>query len=652
MPVEFVVSLHFSSVLDTLSRRTALRAPLVSGVLLLALTGCGEDDAKPADITQTVDTVAGSDAAAGTDVMAVPDPVGNVAGDRAGIAVLDISPTVFETFTDKNNNGSFDGCPDDPTGTRKYCDEPFDDANGNGKFDTAFIAGFGGGRAASKVHDPITVRTLALVHGDRYLFLTSIDVVGLGGDHIQKAQAELAKLGYDPKRIIVSSTHTHEGPDVRGMWGSQMPGRIYSGANPEYNAKIRKAIVQSVVDATANLQPADLRIGAVKMRDQSPWFNGPGFGGQNPDESTHGLLNDIRDPVIVSDQVLAISAKGKDGKTIATMIGFSGHPELLGSDNTELSADYVHYLRERVKTKLGGETIFVAECLGGMMSGLGAPTPLVDEQGEWVWDEQDGKKTPKWAPSDSWDLARSYGTHVADAALKALGDGAESLPLADLDVQQVSFLAPPDNFELKLMVNIGLFDLDTSMAIRDATCPRYDSSDTAHPGCLTEYAWRVRVGPLDMLTAPGELFPELFWGMPTDDPRWESESKDVTKRGASRGSVFFPQHDADCDGLLWASQCSQEKEMGDCDCVSTHDAPYRYGPDATWEPPAKLMTGKYKFLVGNAGDHLGYIVPETDFHFAASQLAGGNGDHYEETVSLSFEMASIWRKAIASLLTK
>jgi hypothetical protein len=64
------------------------------------------------------------------------------------------------------------------------------------------------------------------------------------------------------------------------------------------------------------------------------------------------------------------------------------------------------------------------------------------------------------------------------------------------------------------------------------------------------------------------------------------------------------------------------------------------------------MTGKYKFLVGNAGDHLGYIVPETDFHFAASQLAGGNGDHYEETVSLSFEMASIWRKAIASLLTK
>lgn len=613
-----------------------------------SLWACGGDDKPDAKADAATDSQTTGSDSAGSDAAVVQDPVGKVAGDRAGIAVIDASPKVFETFTDKNGNGSFDGCPDDPSGTREYCDEPFDDANGNGKFDTAFIAGFGGGRAASKVHDPITVRALGLANGERYVFLVSIDVVGLGGDHIQKAQAELEKLGYDPARIIVSSTHTHQGPDVRGMWGSQLPGRIYSGANPEYNATLRKAIVDAVVQATANLQPASLQIGAVRMRDQSPWFNGQNWGGKNPDTHVHGLVNDIRDPIVVSDQVLAITAKDKDGKNFATLIGYAGHPELWGSENTELSADYVHYTRERVKAALGGETIFVAECLGGMQSGLGAPTPLVDEQGKWVWKDA-SQQEPVWAKEDSLELLRSYGTHVGDAALKALQQGAEPLKLDDLQVRRTEFIAPPDNFELKLMVVLGLFDLDTSLAIRDETCPRYDAGDTTHPGCLREYAWRIQAGPLDILTAPGELFPELFWGVPDDDPKWQAESADVTKRGAARGSIYFPQHDADCDPLPWQDKCNQEKEADNCSCVSTHVAPYAYGPDPSWVAPVKRMTGKYKFLIGNAGDHLGYIVPENDYHFSATQLGGGNGDHYEETVSLSFEMASIWYRAIDAL---
>ena len=30
--------------------------------------------------------------------------------------------------------------------------------------------------------------------------------------------------------------------------------------------------------------------------------------------------------------------------------------------------------------------------------------------------------------------------------------------------------------------------------------------------------------------------------------------------------------------------------------------------------------------------YFGYILPETDFHRASTQLGGNNGDHYEETV--------------------
>ena len=609
---------------------------LIAAALAVLAGACGSPDASgPADA---------SDAAGAT-----KGPIAVVAGDRVGYAVVDMTPTLLETYTDTNQNGKFDGCPDDPGATGKKCAEPFDDANGNGVFDTAFIAGFGGGRAATGSHDPITARAVALSHGESYLVFVSLDVVGLGGDHIQKAQAQLAELGFDASRIIVSSTHTHQGPDVRGMWGSLEPGRMFSGANPAYNVKVRAAIVDVVQQAAAALEPAELRVGAVRMRDRSPWFNGADFGGTNPKAPVQGLIRDIRDPIVVSDQVLTFQARRADGSSIATWVGFAGHPEMVGSDNTLLSADYVWGVRKRLEDKLGGGAIFMAECLGGMQSGLGAPTPLVDAAGDWVYETQGGSQVPKWAPEDTFELAWSYGVHIADAALAAL-QTADAMALDALQVNRVSFLAPPDNFELQLMFELGLFDLDPEMTVRDATCPGWDPNDTEAPGCLLQWVYRVRAGPLEMVSAPGELFPELFWGFPVD-PRWTEESVDPTKRGQDRGSVYFPQHDADCDTVPWFDTCRLQQIAGDCDCMSMHDVPYRLGVDEP-KPVAELITAKYKFLIGNGGEHVGYILPESDFHRASTQLGGNNGDHYEETVSLTFQMATLWRATIDILMAQ
>lgn len=619
------------------SRSASIVRFIISMVVLLLALGCGEEaDPGAKDATGTDATSA--DTANG--------PIAVVAGDRAGFASVDMSPTLLETYSDTNGNGKFDGCLDDPTGTKKNCDEPFDDTNGNGVFDTAFLAGYGNRRAATGVHDPISATALALANGDRYVVFVGLDVVGLGGDHVQKAQMELQAKGYDPARIIVSSSHTHEGPDVRGMWGSQTPPNLYSGASKAYNAKVRAAIVEVVEKAAAALEPAKLRVGKVRMRERSPWFNGASWGGSNPETRTHGLIRDIRDPIVVADQVLAIAADRDDGSRIATWVGFAGHPELVGSKNTLLSADYVWGLRSFLEQKVGGGVVFMPECLGGMQSGLGAPTPLVDDAGAWQY-EADGK-TPKWATKESFEHAWSYGVHLGDAAIAALGAG-EAFTAADLRVDRASFLAPPDNFELKLMYTLGLFDLDPELAVRTAECPGWTPGDETHPGCLPQWVYRVRMGPIEMVSAPGELFPELFWGLPTEDDRWAGESTDPSKRGQARSSVFFPQHDPDCDLVSWSETCRLKQKEGDCDCMSMHDVPYRIDASET-VPVADKLAGTYKFLIGNGGDHLGYILPETDFHRASTQLGGNNGDHYEETVSLSFQMATLWRQTVETLL--
>ena len=89
-------------------------------LVMLALVGCnGEEDT---EIEQ---------------VLGMPLLMDDVT--YAGVAVIDMTPTIVETFTDLNGDNSFDGCLDDPTASRTGCNEPFDDVNGNGIFEPVWI---------------------------------------------------------------------------------------------------------------------------------------------------------------------------------------------------------------------------------------------------------------------------------------------------------------------------------------------------------------------------------------------------------------------------------------------------------------------------------------------------------------------------------
>ncbi len=284
-----------------------------------------------------------------------------------------------------------------------------------------------------------------------------------------------------------------------------------------------------------------------------------------------------------------------------------------------------------------------------MMSALGCHVPLVDESGEWVWTTDDaGEKAPEFVKELGHDFARSVGTHLADAALAALEDG-EDITLDPFVVQMAPLYTPVDNGAFRLLFALDLFDVDPSLVVQDTSlCPEFSPDDTLDPGCVPNTTWRVRLGPVQFLTAPGELFPELFWGLPTDDPRWAEESADPKARGADVDSAFFPQHPRACDELTFA-ECADEVTLGECDCRKLHDWPYRLWLDPDIPPMIELLDAKYRFVIGNAGDHLGYVVPETDFHTKVAFLADFSpGDHYEETVAITHLMAA---KLLAAQLT-
>lgn len=544
----------------------------------------------------------------------------------AGAARVDITPTITETYTDLNGNHEFDGCNTDPSGTRGGCDEPYDDVNGNNNFDAVWMAGFQSRRAAMEVHDPLTVSAVVISLDGEYVALVGVDSLGLLENRVRDAATVLEADGFDGHRLIVSSSHTHSGADTVGIWGLD---EVTSGADPEYTALVTAAILEAVQTAASVMEPVSPTVGQADL--SGPEFNGEPFGGINPDPTVEGGINDIRDPLITAGTVFSIALDGESGR-VATVVSASGHPEVSGDGHSSLSADYVGVIRDVIESTDGGTTVFLSGALGGMQSALGATAPMVDSAGERVL-EEDG--SPTWINESSFEFVRVWGTLLAQEAQASLTD---TQKWERIRVRRSSFLVPVDNVSFALAFQLHLLDTPDEYINRTPDCPGYGADPDVF-GCVPASVWVIELGPLTLGTAPGELFPELFWGVPD-----EAAMADASLRGDDPRWV---QADRDCDGIDFAAECKATDAVevgtdcdgeggacnGVCDCLQAHAEPYRVS-DTHPTPIADLLPGTYKVPVGITNAYCGYIVPGPDFNTHVN-VTNEQGDHYEETNSCS-----------------
>ncbi len=539
---------------------------------------------------------------------------------RAGASAVVITPLGFETFNDKDNDAAynpakdtFNDCGRDRLcpGDANYTGPDADGTEGNGVFDAIWIAGYGSGRPANGIHDDLYVRALVVSYNGDYFISIVYDFVGILLNRTEMIRDKLAEKGYNRDRILITAIHDHEGPDTMGMWG---PNEIETGIYKPYMDYFVDAGVTAVEEAVSNLQPAKLRLGQVRLRDTDPYNTGISFGGRN-DKRPYliGIINDIRDPLVVHDIVPTMQFTADDGSTIATLFNFSGHPEVESDDNNFLSADYVGYARKRVEQEFGGVAIFVPSTVGGMMSSLGGAVPLIDEGGTHIYQtctpadvtnndygctvegeprrDTYGDKLPVIIeqpdrPPEVFDYARSVGFIVAEGAISAIKNG-EDAEINKILVKSTPVKIPVDNPLFDVALRIGIFEVTIDDLLQEPDC--------GYSGCVPDTMFYVKIGDIaEILTIPGELFPELALGLP-DDPDFISQ----------RPNRFFPQH-----------------KTGDY--YSTHADPYVVESPVLFE----LMKTKYKFIFGLTNDELGYIMPQADFYDYSDQ-----GDHYEESNS-------------------
>lgn len=465
---------------------------------------------------------------------------------KAGFAAITITPEVPDRWVDSNTDYEYN--PGDG--------DTFTDGNGNGKFDPVWIAGFSNRKPANGVHDDTWARTMIVDDGKTRLAIVSIDAIGFMNDDVVDVR-NLISAETGISYTVISSTHTHEGPDMIGMW-SGTP--VKDGLNKKYMKFVKNRIVQSVETAVKNLRPANLEI-SQDLTGAVP------------------LVKDTRKPEVFDSGMRMIKAVDKEsGEVLGSLVTWADHPETLWSKNLLVSSDFPHFVREGVekgvfngdslmKPGIGGICVYINGAVGGLMTthpSLPVKDPFTGEE----YNEPTFEKT------------EAQGKHLSLLALNAMENPSEVLESAGISVVVRTLPMKIDNPMFKLGAALGIMNRGTMSWMK----------------MRSELAV-INIGPISMVTIPGEIYPELVNG-PIDAP----------------------------DG----------NDFG----IQPLEIP----------PIREMMPGKYKFIVGLANDEIGYIIPKSQWDEKAPYTYGRDNSPYGEENSLGPNTAKVIHSNLKEML--
>ncbi len=331
-----------------------------------------------------------------------------------------------------------------------------------------WLAGYGWGRAATGVHDPLFARTVVLSDGPHRVALVSVDLVGLQYPEVEKIRQRLPHFDY----VLVASTHNHEGPDTIGLWGEKPWKR---GVDSAYLERVVETVVRSVQEAEQRLQPADVHYGTA-----------------TDDE----LLGDSRRPY-VKDGVLRILRFTSlvDQKPLGVLVQWNCHPEALGSRNTLVTADFPATTISELEQRLSAPVAYFSGALGGLM----APP-----DGKFLTD--DGRVLEE----GDFAYAEAYGRAVAQLAEGAVTN-ARPISLVPFSCNYAKVTIPVDNAAYRTARLLGVLRRQAAGwtgDFRDTNAPPVKPGEFA---VVTEVGC-CRLGELQLAAIPGELYPELVYG--------------------------------------------------------------------------------------------------------------------------------------------
>lgn len=520
---------------------------------------------------------------------------------RAGAAVLSIVPDCYETWQDSNGDDEWTGSePIHDCGCDRLCpgDPGYpgpDEGEDDDRFQALWLAGGSQGLPVNGVRDGslglrgdgdgLWARAIALEQGNTTVAIVAFDLIGIFHDDTLRIREAVAERGLDVDHVVIHATHVHAAPDMLGLWGRSI---TETGYDERYAEQVRTTGVDAIEQALGALTEVTMVAGAVDAASYA-------------DKGVFNVNGDTRDPFVIDNELRAARFVDSDGDTVATLVNWASHPETMLNDNALMTSDFVHALRVTVedgvtwtgssRSGVGAPCIYLNGALGGLLTVL--PVHPVDPDGT------------EWA-AKTWEKADVIGQLLGEMALDALESG-ETVDDPQLAVKVQGFELPIENQGLQAMALLEVISRTTY---------NWDESqpidDDNFPWVRTEVDV-VDVGPVQMLTLPGEPLPEVVLG------------------GYDGSYVNAPGVDF-----------IDPNNPNPPDVDAAPAGPYL----------ADLMTGGHNWVVGLGNDELGYMIPAYDFklHDGAPYILEADGDHYEETNSLGPETVERLHEQAARLL--
>jgi hypothetical protein len=352
-----------------------------------------------------------------------------------------------------------------------------------------YLGGYGIGpmHPAKSVLRPIYAHAMAIRSGRHTVVFAAIDVQGWFSAYQQGPyglsdvrQAIAARFHIPADNIVISSTHTHNGPDGIGVWG---------GVPTSYLAFVAHQLKAAIANAILGEQPARLVWGTEDVTGMCKTFGTS----TNPNEPNGGDQADY--PIDNELRVLQARAVGS-GRVIATMVNFSCHATVYGPLD-EVSPDWpgatVTYLEHTEQGATGSygfpgsQAIVMVGAVGhtwpaGVPARFARPAVQLD---------------PK---ADDNYPADHFGNAVGRAAVDAL---AHAHPVWGSDVGGV--MSPVAVVNDNPVLGAFLYAPVPGYHIDRSTAPPYTYGDV-----LVADAGTLRVGDLAFYSVPGEAYPSLL----------------------------------------------------------------------------------------------------------------------------------------------
>ena len=208
----------------------------------------------------------------------------------------------------------------------------------------------------------LTARAIVFQKEGTVVAVVSVDALGFPAVLCERVRKLVPRI--PATHILIGATHTHSAPDCYAF----PDGRGGHTGNLEYIQRVCQRAAEAVNAAYDALRPAWLRVATGEARGK--------------------IAYNYYAPDLYDRRMGLIQAVTPAGQTIATLVNYAIHPEVLGAGVGILSPDLIGPLCQKLEQQVGGVAIFMNGAQGGMVTADNRDLEQPRDSRRAYWDDQ------------------------------------------------------------------------------------------------------------------------------------------------------------------------------------------------------------------------------------------------------------------------